>query len=192
MKAFALLLLSACGLAAGDPSGLAAVRAIFVEDLGGPDAGPIRDMIIGAIHRTGLFVVTENPDAAAATLRGSAEDLIYQDYQRYRNSMTARGAVGSSNRDGGESSSTRSSFGVGDNEESSRRERKHEALAAVRLLLRDGTVVWSTTQESDGAKFRGAAADVAARVADELAKAAHLSRESTAPPETEPQPSRRP
>ena len=90
--------------------------------------------------------------------------------------MTARGAVGSSSRESGESQSSRSSFGVGDSEESSRRERRHEALAAVRLVLRDGTVVWSTTQESDGAKFRGAAADVAARVAEELAKAVRAER----------------
>jgi hypothetical protein len=152
------------------------VRVVYVEDLGGADAGPIRDMIIGAIHRTGLFLVTENPESADATLRGSAEDLIYQDYQRYRSSLTARGAVAASNRESGESRSNSSSFGVGDNEESSRRERRHEALAAVRLVLRDGTVVWSTTQESDGAKFRGAAADVAERVAEELAKAVRAGR----------------
>ena len=153
-----------------------------MEELGGAEAGPIRDMIVGAIHRTGLFVVTENLDAADAVLKGSAEDLIYQDYQRYRESLTARGSAGSSNRDGSESSSVRSSFGVGDMEESSSRERKHEALAAVRLVLRDGTVVWSTTQESNGAKFRGAAADVAARVAEDLAKAVRAARGGPTPP----------
>ena len=182
MRVFGLLILAAALLVAGDPAGLAGVRTIYVEDLGGAEAGAIRDMIIGAIHRKNLFVVTENPEAADAILRGSAEDLIYQDYQRYRQSMTARGAVGSSSRESGESQSSRSSFGVGDNEESSRRERKHEALAAVRLVLRDGTVVWSTTQESDGAKFRGAAADVAARVADELAKAVRGERSRSTSP----------
>ncbi len=176
MRALGLLLVLAAAAPAGGPGGLADVRKIYVEDLGGAEAGAIRDMIIGAIHRTGLFVVTEDLDAADAVLRGSAEDLIYQDYQRYRNSMTARGAVGSSSRESGESRSSRSSFGVGDNEETSRRERQHEALAAVRLVLRDGTVVWSTTQESNGAKFRGAAADVADRVAGELAKAVRQTR----------------
>jgi hypothetical protein len=179
MRALALLLLSAGVVGAEGPPGLAAVRSIHVEDLGGAEAGPIRDMIIGAIHRTGLFVITENPDAADAILRGSAEDLIYQDYQRYRASLTARGAVSGSNRESGESQSSSSSFGVGDSEESSRRERKHEALAAVRLVLPDGTVVWTSTQESDGAKFRGAAADVAERVAEDLAKAARAAK---APP----------
>jgi hypothetical protein len=155
---------------------LARVRVIHVEDLGGSDAGAIRDMIIAAVHRTGLFVMTENPEAADATLRGAAEDLIYQDYQRYRESLSARGASSNSNRESGESRFNSSSFGVGDSEESSSRERKHEALAAVRLVLRDGTIVWATTQESDGAKFRGAAADVAERVAEELAKSVRAER----------------
>jgi hypothetical protein len=179
MRVFLLALALGGALSAGDPGGLAQVRFVHVEDLGGPDAGSIRDMIIGAIQRTGLFVVTENPEAADAILRGAAEDLIFQDYQRYRASLTARGAASASNRESGESRYNSSSFGVGDSEESSRRERKHEALAAVRLVLRDGTVIWSTTQESDGAKFRGAAADVSERVAEELAKAVRADRERT-------------
>ncbi|MEZ5365846.1 MAG: hypothetical protein R2748_26815 [Bryobacterales bacterium] len=160
------------------PPGLGQVRVVYVDDLGGADAGSIRDMIIGAIHRTGLFVVTENAEAADAVLRGSAEDLIFQDYQRYRESLSARGAASASNRETGESRFRSSSFGVGDSEESSSRERKHEALAAVRLVLRDGTVVWSTTQESDGAKLRGAAAHVADKVAEDLEKAVRAVRGS--------------
>ena len=176
MKIQWLILLTAASLAAGEPGELNRIRVVHVEDLGGADAGSIRDMIIGAVHRTGLFIVTENPEAADAILRGSAEDLIYQDYQRYRESLSARGAASASNRESGESRFNSSSFGVADSEESSSRERKHEALAAVRLVLRDGTVIWSTTQESDGAKFRGAAADVAARVAEELEKAVLAER----------------
>ncbi len=52
---------------------------------------------------------------------------------------------------------------VGDNESHHIKERKHEAYAAVRLCNRDGDVLWSTTQESMGAKFHGASADVAAK-----------------------------
>ena len=49
-------------------------------------------------------------------------------------------------------------MGVGENESTSTKERKHEALATVRLVNKDGDVMWSTTQESNGAKFRGAEA----------------------------------
>jgi hypothetical protein len=41
-------------------------------------------------------------------------------------------------------------------------------MASVRLVSRDGDVIWSTTQESKGAKFRGSSADVADKVVRRL------------------------
>jgi len=49
-------------------------------------------------------------------------------------------------------------------------ERKHEASAAVRLVNRDGDVIWSATKESLGGKFHGASADVADKIAKQLAQ----------------------
>ena len=60
------------------------------------------------------------------------------------------------------------SAGVGENESTKIRERKHEAMATVRLVNKDGDVMWSTTQESNGAKFRGASADVADKITKQL------------------------
>jgi hypothetical protein len=59
-------------------------------------------------------------------------------------------------------------LGVGDNESEHSSERRHEALAAVRLVNKEGDVIWSTTQESLGAKFRGASADVADKITARL------------------------
>ncbi len=39
----------------------------------------------------------------------------------------------------------------------------------MRLCNNVGDVIWSTTQESAGAKFRGASADVATKIARQLA-----------------------
>ena len=41
-------------------------------------------------------------------------------------------------------------------------------MAAVRLVLSNGEVIWSSTQESSGARYKGAGADVADKVAKEL------------------------
>ncbi len=41
-------------------------------------------------------------------------------------------------------------------------------MATVRLVNKDGDVIWSTTQESNGAKFRGASADVADKISRAL------------------------
>ena len=43
-----------------------------------------------------------------------------------------------------------------------------EARLAVRLVSSDGDVIWSTTQESRGAKFKGASADVADKIVKQL------------------------
>lgn len=157
---------------------LLTVRTVFVDELRGADGREqIRDMLIGSLQRTGLFILTEDEERADAFLRGSAEDLIFAEIHRQRDGVQVRGSVSGSQRDSEESEFRSSSFGVGDTDESYRREQRHEAMAAVRLVLRSGEVVWSTTQESGGAKYRGPAADVAEKVAKELVRAHQRARE---------------
>jgi hypothetical protein len=151
---------------------------VYVEELRGADGREqIRDMLIGSLQRTGLFIITEDQENAGAYLRGSAEDLIFTEVYRQRDGIQVRGAVSGSDRDSEGSEFNSNSFGIGDTDESYRREQKHEAMAAVRLVLRDGEVVWSTTQESTGAKYRGPAADVAEKVAKDLLRAHEQARE---------------
>ena len=181
-----ILLLAATGaLAAEEPLSVAnqqlvklsGVRRLYVEELVGEGARAIRDLLAAAIHSRGLFVLVEDPAGADAYVRGSAEDLIYTDYQRYRSGINVRGAATSSQRESGDSNYGSASFGVGDSEDTDRRERKHEALAAVRIVLNNGEVVWAAARESNGAKFRGAAADVAHSIADDLEAAVVKARE---------------
>lgn len=178
-----VLVLLAAAVSAEEPSAvekqwtkLLDVRTLYVERLEGEGAGAIRDMLIGSVQRTGLFVLTEDLDKADAFLRGSAEDLIFQDYDRYRNGLNVRGSSSSSRRESGESNFGSASFGIGETEEASSRIRKHEAMAAVRIVLKDGEVVWTSTQESNGGKYRGSAADVAERVSKDLEQAVERAR----------------
>ena len=153
------------------------IKAIYVDPLNGSGSQEIRDMLIGSLHRTGLFLVVEDEERADAFVRGAAEDLIYSDYYTRRDGLNVRGSGSSSERQAGESEYSASSFGIGDTASSSYRERKHEALAAVRLVLRNGEVIWSATQESSGAKYKGAGADVADKVAKELVAAFRRAEE---------------
>lgn len=160
---------------------LGAVRTVYVDELNGSDgAAQIRDMLIGTLHRSAVFVITEDAEQADAFLRGSAEDLVYSEYFSSREGLNVRGAVSQSRRETGESNFDSRSFGIGDSDATSRRERKHEAMAAVRLVLRDGEVIWSTTQESSGAKYRGPASDVAEKVTQQLVAAAQSARQAAA------------
>ena len=146
------------------------VKRLYIDRFGGGEgAAQIRDMVIASLQRTGLFVITENPERADAVLRGSAEDLVFTDVFQSGEAAGAR-----SNAASGRGASTRSrvygALGAGVTESESIRiqERKHEASASVRIVARDGDVLWSTTQESQGAKFRSASADVADRITRQL------------------------
>jgi hypothetical protein len=143
------------------------IRRLYVEKLAGGDtATQIRDMLIGGLQSTRLFTVTENPEKADCVLKGSAEDLVFTDTFSSSEGIQARSQIGSTRTSG----TTRGGvgFNVGEQESTRIAERKHEATISVRLVNKDGDVIWSTTQESLGAKFRGASADVAAKVTKQL------------------------
>jgi hypothetical protein len=167
---------------------LARVKRVYVEQLGGgAQSDQMRDMIIAALQNSKLFLLTDNPDRADATLRGSADDKIFNEDHSSSDSVGLRGSVGAgdssySSGAGSSSSRLRASAGVNDNESSRITERRHEASASLRLVDADGDVIWSTTQESGGGKFQGAMADVADKVARQLAEDTRKSREAPRTP----------
>jgi hypothetical protein len=147
------------------------VRRVYVDRLaGGEVAAHIREMIVAALHSARLFVVTENPDRADAILRGSAEDLVYTETFASSEGLSARGSLGTGSTRTADTQGRRTYASVGVGEHSSTRiaERRHEASAAVRLVNKEGDVIWATTQESTGGKFRGASADVADKITRQL------------------------
>lgn len=167
-----LLPLAVSGQDLDDPAGqLLQVKRLYVDKFGGGEsAGQLRDMIIASLQKARMFVLTENPERADAILRGSAEDLIYTDTFQSSEGVQARGGItkskGSTNSRDREGLSINSGFG--ETESTRIAERKHEASASVRIVNKDGDVIWSTMQESLGGKFRSASADVADRIARQL------------------------
>ena len=151
---------------------LLTIKRIYVDRLtGGETAAQMRDLIIASLHGAKLYVLTENQERADAVLHGAAEDLIYTDEFSSSDNVDLHSGVSSGSRAGRSYGNSRSGsimVGVGDKDSTDIHERKHEALATVRLVNKDGDVIWSTTQESDGAKFRGASADVADKIARQL------------------------
>ncbi len=166
---------------------IAGVKRVYVDRLtGGETAAQMRDLIISSLQGSKLFVLTENTDRADAFLRGAAEDLVFTD--DFESTEGVNGHMGDSSRsdnssgtrfNAGGGSVSRSvaralSAGVGENESTKIKERKHEAMATVRLVNKDGDVMWSTTQESNGAKIRAASADLADKITKQLAT--HVER----------------
>jgi hypothetical protein len=165
---------------------LLAVRRVYVDRLtGGETAAQMRDMIISSLHEARLFVVTETAERADATLRGSAEDLVFTDVYSSSEGINASTSFGT----GASSNTKRSSHAgasIGEHDDARIAERKHEATAAVRLVNKDGDVIWSTTQESLGGRFRGASADVADKITRQLLVDYERARKLPAPPQPRP------
>jgi len=142
---------------------LLSVRRVYVDRLsGGETAAQMRDILIVALQSARLFVLTENESRADAVLRGSGEDLVFTENHSSSEGINARANIGVSR-----TSRERGGYGgvgIGETDSIHTNERRHEAIAAVRLVNKEGDVIWSSTQESLGAKFRGASADVADKI----------------------------
>ncbi len=152
-------------------SQLLRIRRLHIEALtGGEAANQIRDMIISSIQSAGLFAITENAERADAFLRGTAEDLVFNEQFQSSESLGVRSGFSAGRGGISTRNSERAAGNVGLSHDENVRiqERKHEAVAAVRIVNKDGDVLWSTTQESLGAKFRGASADVADKITRQL------------------------
>lgn len=168
MRRFALILLCGIGGALAQQSHpLLQVQRVHVDRLaGGEGTEQIRALLIASLQASGLFTITENPERADAFLRGAAEDVAFSDLFQSQDSISMRASTGGYGS--GAKRVGSAGVSVGENESTRIVERKHEAMATVRLVDRNGDVLWSTTQESGGAKFRGAGSDVAEKVIRQL------------------------
>jgi len=148
---------------------LLTLKRVFVDHLtGGETAGQMRDIIIGSLVESKLFIVTENQEKADAVLRGAAEDLVFTESHSSSDGINAKVNIGTGKGAPGYRTDQTGGLGFGETESDHSTLRRHEALATVRLTNKEGDVIWSTTQESLGAKYHGASADVADKIAAKL------------------------
>lgn len=172
-------------VAEDDLSGkLLKVRRIYVESLGDdPVARQVQAMVVASLTESKKFIVTENKDRADAVLKGSGIEKTSQELHAYKDSTSAGVAGGGVDAFG---AGGFGAAGAGISDSSAATETIHEARVSVRLIDKDGDVLWATTQESKGAKYKGSSADVADKVVKQLlrdvaklAKAASASAETT-------------
>jgi len=145
------------------------VKRVYVDRLtGGETAAQMRDILISSLAGARLFVLTENQERADAILRGAAEDLVFTETHQSSDNVNAHANLSARSSGSRYNSGNAAGIGIGEGESDHSTERRHEAIAAVRLVNKDGDVIWSTTQESLGAKFHGASADVAEKITAQL------------------------
>jgi curli biogenesis system outer membrane secretion channel CsgG len=132
-----------------DPTALLKVRRIYVESFGDDVISrELQSMIVSSLAETKRFKVTENRERADAILKGVALEKSAQELHAYSEGTAAgRGAISDS---------------------SAHTETVSDAKLSVRLVNPDGDVIWTSTQESKGAKYKGSSADVADKCVKQL------------------------
>jgi curli biogenesis system outer membrane secretion channel CsgG len=152
---------------------LVKVKRIYIESFGDDkESQQLQAMVIDALVATKRFIVTENKDKADATLKGTGLEKTFQEVHATGEATSVGAASGGASASvNGSSGSASGGFiarhmGTEDSQASS--VAVNNARLAVRLVSADGDVLWSTTQESKGAKYKGASADVADQVVKQL------------------------
>lgn len=181
-----------------DPNALLKVKRIYVDSFGeDPVSKELQSMIVSSLVATKRFKVTENRERADAVLKGAALERTSQELHAYGESTSVGGAAGSSHGElsgsvvNGNGSISGSSGGgfvarhMGASDSSVNTETVSEAKVAIRLINTEGDVIWTTTQESKGGKYKGASADVADQCVKQLLRdVARL--ENATPPNPQP------
>ena len=61
---------------------LLGLKRVYVDKLAGENAEQIRDMLMNSLQTAQLFIITENPEKADATIKCTSAYLIYRDNSR--------------------------------------------------------------------------------------------------------------
>jgi len=149
------------------------VKRIYVDSFGDDAISKqLQAMVVNAISESKRFIITENKDKADAVLRGTGLEKTSQEVHAIGESTNVAAASGGEHAEiSGSTGSSSGGFfakkmGIADSQAST--ETINNARLAVRLVSADGDVIWTTTKESKGAKYKGASADVADQIVKQL------------------------
>jgi curli biogenesis system outer membrane secretion channel CsgG len=152
---------------------LLSMKRVYVDSFGDDAISKsLQAMVINALDESKRFIVTENKEKADAVLKGRSIETSSQELHGTGSGTHVAMAGGSEsahvNPEGGSAHGGFAAKAMGIDDSTVSTETITEARLAVRLVSSDGDVIWSTTQESRGAKFKGASADVADKIVKQL------------------------
>lgn len=174
MAGMALILPRPCQSQLGTIDGemaskLLSIKRIYVEEFGDDkEAKILQSMVINALTQTKRFIVTENKGKADATLKGTALEKRSQELHSTASGTSVSSILGGFSADRRTAGGAIGGVGMGTGDASTSTETIDHAALSVRLVSADGDTIWSTTQESKGAKYKGAGADVADKIVKQL------------------------
>jgi hypothetical protein len=169
------------------------VRRIYVDTFGTTEAAQqLQAMLVTSLTDSKRLTVTEDKSKADAILKGFASEKTSQETHAYGSATAVSSAGGGhsgsiSGSNGNISGSHSGGFhamGAAIDDSSVNTETIDSAKASVRLVNSDGDVIWTSTQESKGAKYKGASADVADKIVKQLIRDIEKSEKTAVSSET--------
>jgi len=145
------------------------LKRVYVDALGEDKASKtMQAMLINALTSSGRFIVTESRDKADGILKGASNEKSRQELFS-KSEGTSVGVVGGGfSANTGHASGGFGGVGLSQDDSVTQTETIDHAALSVRLVAADGDTIWSTTQESKGAKYKGAGADVVDKIVKQL------------------------
>jgi hypothetical protein len=157
------------------------VKRIYIDSFGDDGVSKkIQAMLVTSLTESKQFVITENKEKADAVLKGTATEQSHQEFHALNDKAAASTASGGGSGSlsgsfaggtgtvSGSSSSYISARSMAADDSVASTETINESSIAVRLVAADGDVIWTSTQESKGAKYKSASADAASKVIKQL------------------------
>lgn len=147
---------------------LVTVKRICVQNLGDdPNGVLVQEMVIAKLFESQRFSLTENCEKADFVLKGFVTERNDRAFRSETESVGLRASASASDsqRAGSTSSgnSASASTGLSDHETLSSTEVKQHAAVTLRLVDKDGEILWAFSSESVGGKTKGAVGDAADR-----------------------------
>jgi curli biogenesis system outer membrane secretion channel CsgG len=145
------------------------VKRIYVDSFGDDAVSKeSQSMIVSALVATNQFKITENRERADAVLKGVAIEKTSQELHAYSEGTAVGGRNG----------------GAAVKDSSANTETIQDAKIAVRLVDLNGDVIWTSSQESKGAKYKGSSADAADKCVKQLLRDIERLKNYSASPST--------
>jgi len=147
---------------------LVSVKRICVQNLGDdPNGILVQEMVIAKLFESRRFSLTENCDKADFILKGFVTERSDRAFRSETESVGLRASASASDSERAGSARTgtsaSASTGLSDHETLSSTEVKQQAAVTLRLVDKDGEILWAFSSESTGGKTKGAIGDATDR-----------------------------
>ncbi|MBI3404755.1 MAG: hypothetical protein HY046_04795 [Acidobacteria bacterium] len=162
---------------------IAQIKRVCIQRFGEDALGfQVQEMVIARLFESKRFSLTENCDKADYVLKGT----ITERSDRISRSESegigfeARASGSEWDRSGGDSAARTARGNAHENLSSS--EVKVQAAVTLRVVDKDGEILWATSQESAGGKAKGAIGDAAERAVRRLLRDIERAEKEAAKP----------